>query len=368
MKILFFARRFYPEVGGVEKHVYKVSRELIKRGNQVVVVTDSLNKTYNNKKIDYHSGIGSDIVPIDSKRPVKSIYFNNLNVKKINLLRLHFGKDEWMKKFRIWINLFAYRKLILDADVIHCHDVFYWYFPFKLLFPFKKVYITFHGYESYPLPKKNILLHKLWEKMANGNIIVGKFISKWYGTKPDFVIYGAADSMNDNSAKTTVNNQSAYFIGRLDEQTNILDYAKAVSILRKEYKNFKFLVAGDGKFRKEVESVGRVLGFINHPEEYYKNNRFIFVSRYLAIIEAMQTNKLVFALFDNPIKRDYLKLTPFNNLIITVSNPEELVIKLKYFLENPKKEAALVRKASSWANQQTWDKVTEVYLKLWKEF
>ena len=88
------------------------------------------------------------------------------------------------------------RSLIKEADVIHAHDVYFWYFPFRFLFPFKKSFVTFHGYESYPIRKKAIMVRKLSEYLANGNIIVGDFIKKWYGTTPNYVIYGGVEISN----------------------------------------------------------------------------------------------------------------------------------------------------------------------------
>ncbi|MFC1750328.1 glycosyltransferase, partial [Pseudomonadota bacterium] len=39
MKILFLTRLFHPHIGGVEKHVYKLSQELIEQNHQVTVLT-----------------------------------------------------------------------------------------------------------------------------------------------------------------------------------------------------------------------------------------------------------------------------------------------------------------------------------------
>ena len=39
MTILMLSKYFYPHIGGVETHVEKVSRELIKLGHKVTVVT-----------------------------------------------------------------------------------------------------------------------------------------------------------------------------------------------------------------------------------------------------------------------------------------------------------------------------------------
>ena len=39
MKILFLTKFFYPHIGGAEKHVLMISRELVKRNHQVTIAT-----------------------------------------------------------------------------------------------------------------------------------------------------------------------------------------------------------------------------------------------------------------------------------------------------------------------------------------
>ena len=40
MTIVFLARRFYPLIGGVEKHVMEISKRLVAAGHRVIVVTE----------------------------------------------------------------------------------------------------------------------------------------------------------------------------------------------------------------------------------------------------------------------------------------------------------------------------------------
>src|SRR5438105_15885816 len=99
MKILFLARRFYPDIGGVEKHVLEVSKRLVAMGNTVTIVSESPN--FKTTTVD--------------------------NPFKLNIIKIPIGKTEKKKKFLIWKWLWKHRKLIQDADIIHAHDVFYWY-------------------------------------------------------------------------------------------------------------------------------------------------------------------------------------------------------------------------------------------------
>jgi len=296
------------------------------------------------------------------------------SIQSIEIYRIPVGKENFLKKFRIWSQLWEYRGLIRKADIIHCHDVFFWYLPFRFLYPKKPVYTTFHGYEGNNLPsKKAIFMHKLAEKLSNGNICVGDYLKKWYGTKLDYVTYGAVEISNfiqSAGSRQILNKKkktSAVFIGRLDEQTGISTYVDAVKLIRKKVSDFNFVVIGDGKFKKEIQKEVRTLGWIKNPESFFQKYHFAFVSRYLSILEAMASRRLVFAVYDNPIKEDYLRLSPFAKFINILSSKEELSSLVFYFLDHPNKEKAMVYKAFDWVKIQSWDKVSQLYINLWRE-
>ncbi len=344
MTILFLARLFYPHIGGVEKHVLEVSKRLVQLGHRVIVVTEN-------------------------HKPPLTHLVNR--IEGIEIIRINAGKDDMFKKFRIWKSLWQLRTIIKEADIIHCHDVFFWYLPFRFLYPRKPVYTTFHGYESYPVSMKAIIIRKISEKLSWGNICIGDFIKKWYGTKSDYVSYGAVDSViarrHDQAILKNDKKYSALFIGRLDEQTGILTYVKALEILKIKYPNFELLVVGDGEYKRLIERQVKVLGFQKNPEKYLRQSHFAFVSRYLSILEAIAAKRLVFAVYDNPIKEDYLKMTPFAKFIIIENDPERLAEKVKYFLTHPEKEKDLVNDAYDWVKKQSWDTLVKLYLSLWNK-
>ena len=331
MTILFFARRFYPDVGGVEKHVLEIGKRLVKDGHNVIVVTESQGK--------------------------------EKEIKGIRIFRIK-TPENWFKKFYIWKWLWKNRSLIEKSDVVHAHDVYYWYFPFRFLFPLKRSFVTFHGYESYPISKRAIIVRKISEKLAFGNIIVGYFIKKWYHTTPVYAIYGGVDVSSIKHQVTSIKKESAIFIGRLDEQTGILDYAKAVDLIKKIYPDFKFQIYGDGKFKKRVEQF-KPVGFVKDAEKKISNYNFAFASRYLSILEALANKRLVFALYDNPVKRDYLKMAPFAKFIIIEKTPENLAKKVLFYIKHPEQERMLTEKGFIWVKSQSWEKIVRIYLRLW---
>ena len=164
MKILMFAPLFHPHIGGVEKHVKRLSEELIKKGYEVTVVTINYNQSLPDFQV-----------------------LSRIKVYRFPKMRLP----------KIWFWICKYRKLIKSADIIHCHDFstfIYWYLPFRFLYPLKPVFITFHGYEGItPIPKKTLFKRKVTEFLTRGNICIGDYIPKWYGTKASFISYGGVD-------------------------------------------------------------------------------------------------------------------------------------------------------------------------------
>lgn len=157
MNILFISRLSYPHIGGVETHLREIGKCLSRKGHTVMVITG--------KQINY---------------------------PKIKFIGLLF----------IWLWFFRNRSVIEEADIVHCHDVFFWYLPFRFLYPKKPVYTTFHGYETaFPPSRKAVLIRKISEKLSWGNICVGDYIKKWYGTKPTFVTYGGINKMKNEKSQ-----------------------------------------------------------------------------------------------------------------------------------------------------------------------
>lgn len=159
MTIVFLMRLYNPHIGGVEKHVEGISK-VLSRKHQIKVITER----YDTKLPEYEKKDGIEIYRIP-------------------------GPNKWA----VWKWILQNQKMLNEADIIHAHDVYFWLFPYKLLHPFKKTFVTFHGWEGiYPIPWQNKLIRKISEILTTGNICVGDFIAKWYGTHPDFVTYGAA--------------------------------------------------------------------------------------------------------------------------------------------------------------------------------
>lgn len=343
MKIVFLARLFYPHIGGVEKHVFEISKRLIAKKHTVIIVTEQFEQALPSHEI-----------------------FENIEIYRIST-----GRNDWFKKFRLWKEMWRLHSVIKQADVIHCHDVFFWYLPFRFLFPQKPVYTTFHGYESFPIRQGAMVMRKISEKLSWGNICIGDFMKKWYRTTPTIVSYGAVDIKSHQSFnlrhEALKTRSSALFYGRLDEQTGVIGYMEAVTLIKKKYPKFDFFIVGDGEYKESLRKKTKVIGFEKDPEKYFPRYHFAFLSRYLSILEAFAAKRMVFALYDNPVKEDYLKMTPYAASIVIANTPEKLAEKVVYFLEHPTEEKKLIAKNYEWVKKQSWEKMTELYLTLWKK-
>lgn len=284
----------------------------------------------------------------------------------ILIYRMSIPTENWFKKFFIWAWLWRHRTLMQKADIIHCHDVFFWYLPFRFLFWRKPVYITFHGYESYPVKKSAIAIRKLSEILSWGNICIGGFIKKWYSTIPTYATWGGVEISKSNHLESLGKELKILFLGRLEEENAVKIYLNCLELLKTQGIKFNFLACGDGLFRKQAERYGRVLGFVKDTGRYIADANVVFASSYLSMLEAMVSGRLVFAGYDNPVKKDYLKMSPFSKYIITANSPNVIKDKILYYLKHPSKMRNKIMKSRKWANNQSWDHVVETYLKLWR--
>ena len=339
MNILFLTRLYWPHVGGVEKHVGEIGKRLKVKGKSVTIVTTKYDKNLKSR---------------EKKEGVEIIRFTQLRVKYLGL-------------FYTWLWLLKNIDLIKESDIVHIHDVFIWYLPFRFLFPKKVVYTTFHGWEGkYPIPIKSIMQKKIAVKLSIGSIAVGEYIEKYYGIRPDIVTYGGVEKIKFKINFKKEEN-SIIYVGRLDEDTGL-------SVILAALKNYRHLddgsktmmeFVGDGELRKECEKYGKVHGFID-PTPFYQKAKFCFASGYLTIHEALANKCLVLTAYRHPLQKDYYKLTPFSKFIISSDNPQKLAERLVYLSKNKKAAQKLIDAGYNWVKTQTWEKLTNSYLKLWE--
>lgn len=337
-QILFLSHYFHPRIGGVEKHALKVCLDLVQRGHSVNVITSQ------------H----------EPSLPLHETY------RGIEIIRLQLPAGSWQKppKFHLWRQLFHHRHHLQQADIIHCHDVFFWYLPFKYFWPLKPVYTTFHGFEGvFPPNAKSKLMRKLSENLSHGNICVGSFIEKWYGTKADFITYGGTDTFKSTLPPKAL---KLLYLGRLDKDTGIESFLDAIPSLQKEFPQLTVEFCGDGPFKDTATQYGIVHGFQSDISKFINNSRYIFTSGYLSMLESLAHRRSVFSTYTNQLKQDYLYMSPFKDKINIYTSPHDLVSQIRLMSQNQILTQTKLQSNIQWAKTQTWSQVTDTYLQLWR--
>lgn len=335
MKILMFSHYYFPHKGGVETHLEHLLKVLVNRGHEITVITEQFNPD----------------ISLSEK------------INRVQVIRIPYFVCGSKRMMWTWMN--ENEDIIDSHQLVHIHDVYWWYWPMRIIKLFKPVYITFHGYEGVNKPTcRAIIQRKIAEEVSYGSICIGDFMKKWYKASPEIVSYGAG--LLQRSRK--IPNNSAIFIGRYDLDTGIDMYVKGFDILP----NLKSLVCyGDGPMFNTIIKVenNNVFhrGWSSQAPNYIQNYRFVFVSRYLSILEGMQVGRLVVAVYNNEIKRDYLMCHPMHDNMIIAGSVDELVKKMNYIMKHPEIEKKMVDRAYNWAKEQTWEKLADQYETLWQK-
>jgi glycosyltransferase involved in cell wall biosynthesis len=346
LNIIFFTPSFFPEIGGVEKSISMVTHELILMGHNVTIITEKKSKS----------------APSSEK-------YSHFEIYRISKSKI--PKTGMLTK---WIWLAFHLKIFLKSDIIHFHDfhvLIFWFLPFRFLLFFKKYYITFHGYEGYPLNKLNIYLRKLCEYLTIGNICSGSFIEKWYGTKSDYITYGAADFNPERFAAKESKN--ILFIGRLEKDTSIMGYIEGIRILKEKYKiDTFFQICGNGTYKERaIELLEKhnipfeLYGFKNDITSFLQSARVVLCSSYLSILEALSFGKPVITYYDNPLKKDYLKTFPDQRkLFPCASSHEEIAFYLYQIFANPYSFNEYIPEL---IKEHSWQNIANMYLSLYRK-
>ncbi len=339
MKILFLARLYRPHIGGVEQHLFEVC-QFLKKNHRVTIVTEQ----YDASLAEYETVDG-------------------IEIWRIPLPKQH------TSKFAIWHWWMKHLGLLFSADVIHIHDVFFWFLPFRWPFFWKRVFMTFHGYEPPGPPTfTQVFWHQLAALMTDGNICVGAFHEKWYGVVPTIVTYGGISEGTPPKVKKKQSKDSEiFFASRLAEDTGIMEYLHAAWVLHQKDFAFHLDVYGDGPLREECESFAwnhqlpiHFHGFVENAAQYISSHTIVFASQYLSILHALAEGKAVISFAHFEMKKDYLLMTPFANWITITYQPEQIA-------EAVIKHLPLVTAGTEWAQQQTWQKLEEQYQTLWQK-
>jgi glycosyltransferase involved in cell wall biosynthesis len=344
VNITMFAPRYYPYIGGVERHVRSVCRALVALGHQVLVITPRFD-------------VALEVETLDDTRIRRMPRYRRAKIRVLQA--------------GMW--LWRYRREIKSSQAFHFHDADMFrlcYLPLSVLFPAVPAYITFHGYEGFPIPQQAIRIRRQIASQVRGSIAIGcgSLFDKWYGTHSNFVIPGGVDLPAPSSKPIT---HDAVFVGRLSEDTGIREYLQALVVLKQKHKiDITLQVCGDGPLRNELVRQSQEdhlaiqwHGFVADPEDFIERSRLAFVTGYLSVLEAMVRRKPVFSIYSDPFRKDYLSFIPVASEMHICGTEVEMAQSVADYLRDPQVN---LERTYEWASHQTWDHVARTYLALYE--
>ena len=351
---IMFAPAYPPLIGGVERHVYEIHKELGNKGfkGKIYVIN---NKP---KEID----IKEDIAWLEPKKLLGWIP----RTKRINII------------WKISCAILKNRKAKIH---FHYFGTFYYMIPFLKLFRvINRSYITFHGWGGkYPINHKTIKKRKECTTKSAGSINIGHFIERWYGTRADIVSYGGVDidkyyydkqpSLNREKIKIA-------YIGRFAEDTGIYKLILGVKEYCKRYKNMRIELHlfGDGNISKTLLHIDENIKLTIKVENpiidsslIIRDYEIIFACGYLTILEALCANRIVFSYYNDSIREDYLRMHPVTSSLFICGDEDSFIDGLNRCVN---KSSDVLKKCESgweWSKKQTWAKLAGKYISLWQQ-
>ncbi len=344
---------FHPHIGGVEKHVLRVSEELVEAGHRVSVLTLRHDRSLPER--EHRDGI-----------EIRRI--GGGSFERIPLVRLLDG----------WLSSLDARDLLSGADVIHFHDhtpFVRWYLP-RLLLPGRKpVLVTFHGFETEVPRLKAILERRFLARISRRTVCAGKFIETRYGTTCDEVTVGGVDVPE---AAPEGRRERGVFLGRLEPDVGVFICLDMLRIMRDRHGiDMPFDVIGAGSLldgvRQRAADYGLAVdvhGQVTDPVPFLRKALFTFASSYLSMLEAMASKSLVVAAWTSSLKREYLR--PIRGegsepILIAGDDPGRLADRLASVIRNPAALSDAREAAYRFAARRSWQNLARTYERMYRE-
>ncbi len=156
------------------------------------------------------------------------------------------------------------------------------------------------------------------------------------------------------------------FIGRLEKDTSILQYCGVISLLKNQGIKCEFNIYGEGSLKNQI-MIGNLQGITTDVDSIIDSHDILFVSSYLSILDSLNHQKIVVSIYDNPLKKDYLYMSPFKDWIVIGETAQDISKKLVTLLKDKKKLQDLIQKGKEWVDTQSWSHLVNQYEQLWEK-
>lgn len=254
-KYCIFAAQYFPHMGGVERYTYNLSKQLIRQGNEVVIVTSNTGKL---KAYEIMDGIPVFRLPcidlLDGRYPVLKptkeffkihkilfqkqfdmiivntrFYPHSLygmifaKMKRVKCITIEHGTSHLSVHSRFWDSIGGvYEHCLTKVDQLFCHDYY------GVSEACNRWLQHFH------IKAKGVLYNSIdLEEVELLKRSIEKYYRKKYNVPEEAIVIT--------------------FTGRLLKEKGILSLLNVMERLHKEYENLYLFIAGDGDLEEEIE-------------------------------------------------------------------------------------------------------------------
>jgi len=403
MKVLIFCWNIYPEnTGGAGKSIYYTAKGLAKLPKvsavHVLTSTKGHTRTEKNGKLSIERYNDLNIRFRTGENP-----FGLEDIKlKLGHLRIY---KKWEERIRKKCKQF-------NPDIIHCNDPFVlrhvrkalknteipliisvrgpWPSSSGFMLDKKGKLVKRWGfkealkYHSFRTPDK---LYGLYKNRRNLKCVGGvHFVSEY--TRKETEKHVKLNSIKrvimnprpypNNYKKNKSSNKNIAYVGELTYKKGLHKLLDALELLKKEGKNYKLLIAGEGimgsKFKEMTKEKGldeniTFLGWVNNPNKIYQ-------SATITVVPSLFPDPLPGVAFESmfndsiPIvsnRGGILETVPSKELVVNVENPQELANKIEEIMENPDKQKEMRKKFKPWLKKFSTETVAKQFLSLYEE-
>ena len=363
MKILIAVHSFLPAQGGIENHVYQISKEFVANSNSVLIITSSEKNT---KKEEIIDGI-----KIKRFFKINCPFFSSVNFPILAFFEmLKQDPDIYVSHgygsiMPILSSLAAFIKRKPFVFTLHGYPEIkgkkrFFYYIYKLFMA--PIFLN--------IAKKIIIVSKASKSKIEQEVNQNKLIYIPNGVSEDF------SCLEDYTKKNNIS-----YIGRLDEDKQVHILINVFAKLKKRDKLGLLIVGKDEGVKTKLQNLAYklnvdakflVLGYEKIKQAYCDSKLIVLPSRYegfsLVWLEAMACGRPIFSSKVGDAEYIFKQAYKDKKDLFLFETEQELLEKLEYFLENETKYIQTIKNASEFVKKEySWKKIGLQTLEIYKE-
>ncbi|MGB9719650.1 MAG: glycosyltransferase family 4 protein [Candidatus Anstonellales archaeon] len=364
MKILQAVHSFPPSQGGIELHVYHLSRELRTLGNNVVVITTrdkgtSGEEDFNGVKVKRFLSLD---FPLFSSARLPIFAFFGMLKENPDIYASH-GYGSIMPLFASIAALLNRKPFVFTLhgypEVKGVKRIFYYFYKFFIAPIFLRI------------AKKVIVVSKASIPKIEKEVAKEKIVHVPNGIEEIF------DCELDYEKKNKIT-----YVGRLDEDKGIDVLIRAFAKIKKYFPELELeLVGKDEGIKSKLNSLANSLGikptfmevpYENMPEVYCRSKAIVLPSKYegfsLVWLEAIASGRAMFSTWVGEAPLLFEQAYGEKRERFLFKGEDELVVKLLRFLKSQKSFKKTIEKAKYIIKEEySWENVAKLTENVYKE-